>query len=97
MIDPEIKIDYSKKSNKFLDKNSHIIDRPKIEDLMRKTYNKLYKKEPVNLNIVRMKNYATPHFRIRVGDIRILFTIENGEIVIVDIKDIDYRGSIYKK
>lgn len=37
------------------------------------------------------------HYRIRKGDIRIIFSFKNNELIIVNIKKIDFRGNVYKK
>jgi len=44
-----------------------------------------------------MVNYNPTHYRIRVGNIRIIFILIDNIITIIDVKDIDFRGNIYKK
>jgi len=42
--------------------------------------------------VKQLKGYEEMTFRIRVGKIRVIYTVSNGEIEIIDI---DYRGNIY--
>lgn len=42
--------------------------------------------------VKKLKGWPYDAYRLRVGDIRIIFTLRNKEVEIVDI---DYRGNIY--
>lgn len=93
----QINISYSKSSKKFLAKNQHTITEDKTDDLIIRAVKNIVYKQNENVDVVRMVNYRPNHYRIRSGKIRIIFTIINGEINIVDVVDIDFRGKIYKK
>ncbi|MBU1151564.1 type II toxin-antitoxin system RelE/ParE family toxin, partial [Patescibacteria group bacterium] len=43
-------------------------------------------------DIKRLQGYNCPTYRLRLGKIRIIFTINNNNLEIIDI---DYRGNIY--
>ena len=42
-----------------------------------------------------LKGELRGYFRIKKGDIRIIFALEKRDIVEAVIKEIDFRGSIY--
>jgi mRNA interferase RelE/StbE len=47
------------------------------------------------LDIKKLKGQWDGYFRLRVGQIRVIFTIIDGEIEILLIQDIGFRGGIY--
>ncbi|MGF1536269.1 MAG: type II toxin-antitoxin system RelE/ParE family toxin [Elainellaceae cyanobacterium] len=47
------------------------------------------------LDIKKLKGQWEGYFRLRVGQIRVIFTLVEGEIAILLIYDIDFRGDIY--
>ena len=49
------------------------------------------------LDIKKLKGQWEGYFRLRVGQIRVIFTLVNNEIEILLIYDIDFRGNIYEK
>jgi mRNA interferase RelE/StbE len=49
----------------------------------------------VDANVKRMKGY-TSTFRKRVGDFRIIFEVDQGQLIVLVLK-IGSRGDIYKK
>lgn len=52
------------------------------------------KKDPFHgRNIKRMTGYGKNVYRLRVGDIRIIYQVKSSQLV--EILDIDYRGNIY--
>jgi mRNA interferase RelE/StbE len=78
----------------------------KIQDRAKKDLKKLDKQEAIHLlntikklehypkitNIKKLKNYYPP-FRYRVGDYRILFDVEDDELIVFGVK---HRQSAYK-
>lgn len=95
-----LKILYSKQAKKFLDKNPSIINEAKIEDLALKAVKKIIKSEDVNIDIKALKGQWKGYYRIRVGNIRIIFNLENKKeeshiTIIFFTNEIDYRGNIY--
>lgn len=45
-----------------------------------------------NQDIKKLKNMGTNTYRLRVGKIRIIFSVIEGEVM---VHNIDYRGNIY--
>lgn len=51
------------------------------------------KKDPLNMpGVKKLKAWGFDAYRIRVGKIRIIYTVKNRNVEIIDI---DYRGNIY--
>lgn len=86
------RIDFSKDSLKFLEKNNlqenFIID--KIKLTLRK-----FKGENVNINVKRLSGEWERFYRIRSGRLRIIieFQFEQNRAY---IEEIDWRGNVYK-
>ena len=93
----DLQIIYSKSSDKFLGKNKHIITEEKSDGLIKKAVKNILYNKNENVDVVKMVNYNPNHYRIRTGKIRIVFTLINDIITVVDVRDIDFRGNIYKK
>jgi len=66
------------------------------DELFNKITNKLesLKENPFPQETKRLQDYALPTFRIRIGKYRVLYRVDNKEIVIVVIK-IDKRDKVY--
>ncbi len=82
---PIYKIEFEKAAQKFLDKQD------KTQRL--RLYKAIYKL-PDDQDIKKLKGHNL--YRLRVGDCRITYTIDNG-IRLINIEDIDNRGQIYKR
>jgi len=93
-----LQILYSKKTDKFLDKNSSIIKENEVDKLITSAIKKILKIEDINVDVKMLKGELKEFFRIRKGNIRIIFIMEkdNDEGVKVFINAIDFRGDIYK-
>ena len=92
-----IKITYLKKAQKFLLKNSNIIQESEVDNLMILAIKKKIYKLDVNLDIKDLKNNLKGKFRVRKGKIRIIFELTEDELIIETIiEDIDFRGNIYR-
>jgi mRNA interferase RelE/StbE len=48
------------------------------------------------LDIKKLKGQWETYFRLRIGQIQVIFTVVAGEIEVLLIYDIDVRGSIYE-
>ena len=83
-----MKIRYSKKALKYLLKLQ-----PKLQDRIRNTIRKIADGNTQGLNIVAMQDVDA--FRVRIGDYRVIYEINNDELVLIVIK-IGARGDIYK-
>jgi mRNA-degrading endonuclease RelE of RelBE toxin-antitoxin system len=93
----KVKILYLKKADKFLSKNSHILSQDEIDTMVFKSLKKIYKNENINIDLKKLATY-TNYYRIRKGNIRIIFYIDDdGECIISVIESIGYRGDVYKK
>ncbi|MBP3359908.1 MAG: type II toxin-antitoxin system RelE/ParE family toxin [Clostridia bacterium] len=79
------KIRFEKAAQKFLDRQD------KAQRL--RLYKAIYKL-PDSQDIKKLKGHNL--YRLRVGDCRIIYTIDNG-IRLINIKNIDNRGQIYKR
>lgn len=92
-----VKISYSRRSEKFLKGNSKDISEEEIEDLLIKAFKKIFLKKDSNIDLKKMKGVSFNLYRIRKGNIRIVFTItKESEVNInIDINDIGFRGNIY--
>jgi|JTFO01.1.fsa_nt_gb mRNA-degrading endonuclease RelE of RelBE toxin-antitoxin system len=93
----ELKINYSKSSQKFIAKNQHLITENKSDELVIKAVKKILYKHDENINLKKLKGTMNNQYRIRVGKIRIIFLLINGNVIVVDVQDIDFRGDVYKK
>lgn len=82
---PTYKIVFEKQAQKFLekqDKNNRL-----------RLYKAIYKL-PNGANIKKLKGHNL--YRLRVGDYRILYSVED-TIKLIDIENIDNRGDVYKR
>lgn len=88
---------YSKKSQKFLNKNSHLIKIENVDKLIILAIKKIKKIEDSNIDLKDLKPNRDNFYRIRKGDIRIIFYIdEDGEILVANVNNIGFRGDVYK-
>jgi mRNA interferase RelE/StbE len=85
-------IDFSKEAIKFMKNNN--IDEDNIISLLIKTIRRL-KGECVNIDIKKMRGEWKDFYRIRMGKIRILASMDfNNREAYID--RIDFRGNVYK-
>lgn len=82
---PTYKIIIEKEAKKFLDKQD------KVKRL--RLYRAIYRL-PEGTDIKKLKGYNL--YRLRVGDCRILYTVDDF-IRLIDIESIDNRGDVYKR
>ncbi|RLA42852.1 MAG: type II toxin-antitoxin system RelE/ParE family toxin [Gammaproteobacteria bacterium] len=83
-----VEIRYSKKALKYLLKLQ-----PKLRDRIRNTIRKIADGNTQGLNIVAMQDVDA--FRVRIGDYRVIYEINDDELVLIVIK-IGARGDVYK-
>jgi len=96
-MNKNIEIQYLKKANKFLAKNSNVITKNDVDALIIKAIRKIFKNEDINIDLKSMSTMES-YYRIRKGNIRIIFYIdENDELIVSVVETIGYRGDIYKK
>jgi len=96
-MNKNIEIQYLKKANKFLAKNSNMITKNDVDALIIKAIRKIFKNEDINIDLKSMSTMES-YYRIRKGNIRIIFYIdENDELIVSVVETIGYRGDVYKK
>lgn len=89
-----IRFRFTKNAEKFLVKNAHKCSREEVEMLITKAIEKIYGMRE-NIDMKRLQGIKPAKFRIRRGDIRIIFSFEDDEVVITTlIEEIDQRGNI---
>ena len=79
------KIKFEKAAQKFIDKQD--------KNQRLRLYKAIYKL-PNGMDIKKLNGYNL--YRLRVGDYRILYMIDN-EIRLINIENIDNRGEVYKR
>ena len=91
-----VKIKYTKNATKFFKKNASALSKNEVDELVIKVLRKILKNEKVNIDLKKLKSQEL--FRIRKGDVRIVFSFTSSfEVVVSIVEDIDFRGNIYKK
>jgi len=91
-----LEIGYSKKASKFLEMNSNIITEKEVDTLITSSIRKIFKIEKPNIDLKKLKGKLKGCFRIKKGNIRIIFSLKKDKILKALINDIDFRGNIYK-
>ena len=92
----DIKIVYERKADKFLAKNQHRLSKKDADKLILSAVKKISGDPSVNINITKMKSRSKGKYRIRTKNIRIIFHLERGEIYVVSVEEIGFRGDIYQ-
>ena len=91
----KLEIFYKKVVTKFIKKNNFSKD--ELDSLIIKAIKKIVKKEDINIDLKRLLTTDEELFRIRKGNIRIIFSFNlNGDVVVSVVENIEYRGDIYK-
>jgi len=91
-----IEIHYRKKADKFLAKNN-TLSKDEVDSLILKAIRKIFNNEEINIDLKYLTTMAN-YYRIRKGNIRIIFNLQaNQEVIVSIVEDIGYRGDIYKK
>ena len=96
MKDLVIQFNFYKSAEKFLAKNKNLISREDIKESLIKAVYRL-NGYSVNIDLAYLKGALLGKYRIRKGDIRIIFEYFNNEIHVVNIEEIGFRGDIYKQ
>ncbi len=90
-----IRFIYSDQAEKFVRKNSDSLNFEKVEEAVRLSLKKIIQRERNNADIKKLKAEWKGHWRVRLGNIRVIFRYENGEPIITYITRIEFRGSVY--
>ena len=75
-MNPEI--GYSRKANRFLEKNPDTMTEKKVDTLIVSATKKIFKIDNPNIDLKKLKGRLKVYFRIRKGDIRIIFSLKEG-------------------
>ncbi|MBI5326207.1 MAG: hypothetical protein HZB41_13215 [Ignavibacteriae bacterium] len=89
-----VRIIYSNKAEKFL-KNTPLTNKSELESLILNAVKKLTGDKKVNVQLKALKGKLLGKFRIRKGNLRIIFWLEKNEIIIVHIDFIGTRSDAY--
>lgn len=84
------KLEFSKKAKKFIDKQDKVA-RNRIKNSLLQLAENPYNR---SLDIKPLEGYRSV-YRYRIGDIRVLYEVENDNLIIYVTK-IDNRGDVYK-
>ena len=96
-MNKNLEIQYLKKADKFLAKNSNVITKSDVDVLIIKAIRKIFSDEEVNIDLKSMSTMDN-YYRIRKGNVRIIFYIdENDELIVSVVETIGYRGDVYKR
>ncbi|MDR4498748.1 MAG: hypothetical protein MRK02_12640 [Candidatus Scalindua sp.] len=90
-----LEISYSKKANKFLERNLKEITEEEIDTLVISAIKKIFRIQKSNIDLKKLKGKLKGYFRIKKGDIRIIFSLKKDKVLKALIHDIDFRGNIY--
>jgi mRNA interferase RelE/StbE len=93
-----MEVQFSKRAVKFLKKlDTKTAERIRQKILQLQSMLEAEGIIPFNeLDIKKLKGQWEGYFRLRVGQIRVIFAVVAGEIEVLLIYDIDVRGSIYE-
>jgi mRNA interferase RelE/StbE len=92
----KLQITYSKEADKFLKKNPDLISEDETDELVISAVKSILKMEDTNIDLKKLKGEFKGCFRIRKGDVRIIFSLQKEKLLSVFVHDIDFRGNIYK-
>ena len=91
----EIKIDLGRSADKFLRRHPNQIREEELKEHIRKAVRKLTHEEINNSDVRELKGALKGYYRLRIGDIRIMFKYEGQNVRIVRVYELDFRGNIY--
>ena len=85
-------IQYTKAADKFL--KAHEDVREQYEDSIKEL---LVGDHPEKVDVKRIRGKRNDYYRIRLGGYRIVYTIINGKIIVINTLLAGVRGDVYKK
>lgn len=93
----DIKLTYLKKPKKFLDNHKSTITEDEVDELILKFIKHKFYNIDTNIDYKQLKGISSTLYRLRKGNIRIIISIIDDQIIIEAIvEDIGFRGDIYK-
>jgi mRNA interferase RelE/StbE len=85
-------IQYTKAAEKFFRQHEDV--RIAYEDSIKEL---LFGEHPEKIDVKRIKGKRSTYFRIRLGGVRVVYTVINGRIVVICTLLAGVRGDVYKK
>jgi mRNA interferase RelE/StbE len=85
-------IHYTKAADKFFRKHEKV--REEYEGAIREL---LIGRHPERVDVKRIKGKRSDYFRIHLGGWRVIYTVINGKIVVINTVLAGPRGDVYKK
>ena len=86
----EIELNLTKSADKFFTKHTQIYDKF-IQNLK-----SFYCENNQNIDIKAMKGHKNL-YRMRINDYRVIYSIQNGKMIIISVLMVASRGQVYKK
>lgn len=87
-----IEIQYTKAADKFFKNHENVRD--EYEDAIKEL---LFGEHPERIDVKRIKGKRNDYFRIKLEGFRVIYTLINGKIVVIQTILAGSRGDIYKK
>lgn len=85
-------VQYTKVADKFF--KTHEDVRYQYEDAIKEL---LVGKHPEKVDVKRIKGKHNDYYRIKLGSFRVVYTVINGKIVVINTLLAGPRGDVYKK
>lgn len=85
-------ISYTKEADKFLRKHEDV--RNQYENAI---YELMFGEHPETIDVKRIKGKRNNYYRIRVGNVRIIYAIIHEKIIVIRTLLAGERGDVYKK
>lgn len=79
----DVKIEYARKAEKFLDRNAHRLSKEDADQFVLKGVRKIHGDHAVSVDLIKMKGRSKGKYRLSTGDIRIIFSIKQGIVYVV--------------
>ncbi len=87
---------FSRQAEKFLANPSNGISKDEVQRILVESVKKITREAISSLDVIRMKGEFKGWYRVRVGRLRVIFLFAEGEIRIVSVDRIDFRGNVYE-
>ncbi len=84
---------FSKQAEKFLAKTS-LITKEAVKEALVKAVSML-EKEPISIDVKPLHGEYNGYYRLRKGNLRIIFSYKNNTLIIISVLSIETRGNIY--
>jgi len=90
-----VEVRFSRNAKKFLLRHPSLLTQERTEALVVAAVNKLTRQQDSSVDVKRLQGYLHEFFRIRTGDVRIVFSVEYGVVHVASVASIDVRGNAY--